>query len=488
MKPLQYASTFDRLRGEPAWRLLTATLAPEVLALLQHLLYDGDRCLPSSVLIERLTTELQLLRAQGRQMSGTAGYYVRDWLREGWLERHLPEGAGEEEYELSTAAQQALRIVAGLHTERAVATESRLALVMTGLQTLARDTDDDEISRLERLYEERKRIDAQIDAVARGDAPVLDQDRATERVREVIGLARELSEDFRRVRQQMTDLNRHFRERIIQDEGSRGHVLNDLFAGVDVIADSPAGRTFAAFWSLLTDPEQSAHLEAAVDAITRRDFMRKLPKEDRVFLASLTRTLLDRAGSVNNVQTGFARSLRTYVQSREYQEQRRLSKLLNAAKADALAVRDQLRPEKPTGISLQLSSATYRSIGQWKLHDPPLTLSTGDLVEAAEAEISLEDVQSAVERAEIDFRGLYANLRDILMQRSQITIGGLLEAYPPQQGLGTVVGYLTIGLKHGEVSRERSERVQWTTQAGAQRAANIPLVYFVAERREEMRG
>jgi hypothetical protein len=359
---------------------------------------------------------------------------------------------------------------------------------MAGLQTLARDTDDDEFSRLERLYEERKQIDAQIDAVSRGEAPVLDQERAAERVREVIGLARELSEDFRRVRQQFNDLNRGFRERIIQDEGSRGQVLNDLFAGVDVIAESSAGRTFAAFWNLLTDPEQSSHLEAAIDSVTRRDFIRLLSKEDRVFLASMTRTLLARAGSVNNVQTGFARSLRTYVQSREYQEQRRLTTLLHSAKANALAVRDQLRPENLTGISLQLSSATYRSVGQWKLHSPPLTLSTGDLVAAAEAEISLQDVQSAVEKAEIDFRGLYANLREVLMQRSQITIGGLLEAYPPQQGLGTVVGYLTIGLKHGEVARERKERVHWNTQAGVRRAANIPLVYFVAERREELRG
>jgi hypothetical protein len=487
MKPLQYASTFDRLRGEPAWRLLTANLAPEILALLQHLLYDGNRVLPGSVLIERLATELQMFREQGREMSGTATYYVRDWLNEGWLERRLPEGAGEEEYELSTSALQAIHIVAGLHTQRPVATESRLALVISGLQTLARDTDDNEFSRLERLYEERRQIDAQIDAVARGEAPVLDHERAAERVREVIGLARELSEDFRRVRQQFIDLNRGFRERIIQDESSRGQVLNDLFAGVDVIAESAAGRTFTAFWSLLTDPEQSSHLEAAIDSVTRREFMRLLAKEDRVFLAGLTRTLLTRAGSVNNVHTGFARSLRTYVQSREYQEQRRLTRLLHAAKADALAIRDQLRPEKLTGISLQLSSATYRSVGQWKLHNPPLTLSTDDLVAAAEAQISLEDVQAAVEKAEIDFRSLYVNLREILMQYSQITIGGLLQAYPPQQGLGTVVGYLTIGIKHGEISRERQERVQWTTQAGIHRAANIPLVYFLAERREELR-
>ena len=488
MKPLQYASTLDRLRNEPSWRLLSANLAAEILALLQHLLYDGDRVLPGSVLTERLTTELQMLRAQGREMSGTAAYYIRDWLNEQWLERRLPEGAGEEEYELSTTALQAIRIVGGLQTMRPVATESRLALVMSGLETLARDTDDDDFSRLERLYEERKRIDEQIDAVARGEAPVLDQERAAERVREVIGLARELSEDFRRVRQQFTDLNRGFRERIIQDDGSRGQVLSELFAGVDVIAESAAGRTFVAFWNLLTDPEQSSYLEASIDSVARREFMRLLPKEDRMFLASLTRTLLDRAGSVNNVQTGFARSLRSYVQSREYQEQRRLTRLLHTAKSDALAVRGLLRPEKPTGVSLQLSSATHRSIGQWKLHDPPLTLRTSDLVAADEATISLEDVQSAVEQAEIDFRGLYANIREVLMQRSQITIGGLMDVYSPAQGLGTVVGYLSIGIKHGAVSREHSERVQWTTAAGMPRAANIPLVYFLAERREELRG
>lgn len=488
MKPALYAATFERLRSESTWRLLTANLAPEVLALLQHLLYDTDRMLPGSVLIERLSTELQLLGTKGHEMSGTATYYVRDWLGAGWLERHLPEDAGEEEYELSTAAIQAIRIVAGLHTERQVATESRLQLVMAGLQTLARDTDEDQYSRLERLHEERRQIDVQIDAVSRGHAPVLDQERAAERVREVIGLARELSEDFRRVRQQFTDLNRNFRERIIQDEGSRGKVLNDLFAGVDVIAESAPGRTFKAFWSLLTDPEQSSLLEVAINSVSGRGFMRLLGREDRLFLTSLTRTLLDRAGGVNDVQTGFARSLRSYVQSREYQEQRRLTKLLQTAKADALALRDQFRPEKPTGRSLKLSSATYRSIGKWKLHNPPLTITTGDLIEAAHAQISLEDVQSAVEQAEIDFRTLYANVREVLMQRSHISIGALLGAYPPAQGLGTVVGYLSMGVKHGEVARDRSERVRWETQSGHKRIADIPLVYFVAERRGELRG
>lgn len=59
MKPQLYASAYERLRGEAAWSLLTAHLAPVVLALLQHLLYANERVLPASVLIERLHTGLE---------------------------------------------------------------------------------------------------------------------------------------------------------------------------------------------------------------------------------------------------------------------------------------------------------------------------------------------------------------------------------------------------------------------------------------------
>lgn len=488
MKPQLYASTYERLRTEPAWRLLCANTAPEVLALLQTLLYDGERTLPASVLAERLTTEIGLLRAHGHDLAGSASYYMRDWLQEGWLERRYPEGADEEEYELSTAAIQALRVVASLQTQRTVATESRLALVMDQLAQLTRQTDADPVARLEQLYEDRRRIDEEIDRVASGEVEVLAPERAAERLREVVALSRDLTEDFRQVRDQFTDLNRSFRERIIEEEAQRGQVLTDLFAGVDVIADSPAGRTFAAFWSLLTDPEQSAQLEASIDAISSREFVAQLPREERQFLATLTRTLLDRAGGVNDTQTGFARSLRSFVQSREFQEQRRLTSLLQSAKADALHVRHLLRPEHQTGMTLKLSSATYRSVGQWKLHEPVEPIRAGELIPDDVPELRLEDVQAVVEQSEIDFRGLYANLQAALRVHSQVTIGRLLEMHPPQQGLGTVVGYLALGAKHGEIAAEGRERIQWFTAGNMPRAAHIPLIYFLAERREHMHG
>lgn len=488
MKPLQYATTFDRLRGEPAWRLLAAHNAPEIIGLLQHLLFDTDRVLPASVLMVRLSTELSLLKQKSGGLSGTAQFYLRDWLNEGWLERRLPESASEEEYELSTAAMDAVRVVNSFYTQRATATESRLQTVMSRLEALAQETDPNDASRLRSLLEERQRLDERIEALQRGDADLLPHERALERVQDILGLARELSEDFRRVRQQLADLNREFRERIIQDEGNRGAVLAALFEGRNVIAETAAGKTFNAFWTLLTDPEQSVHLSAAIDQVSRRDFMRQMPKEDRHFLANLTRTLLDRASSVNNVQAGFTKSLRNYVQSREYQEQRRLTKLLRAAKADALAARNVLRPDRDIGMTLQLSGSDLDSIGRWKLNDPPLTINFSDMVDAAPAMLDMEQLRASINESEIDYRSLFANLQDALVKRSQISIGQMLALYPATQGLGTVVGYLSLGHKHGDRIANKTDTAQWITLGGQKRLAHIPLIYFKSEKRESLRA
>src|SRR5690606_13669664 len=114
---------------------------------------------------------------------------------------------------------------------------------------------------------ERDRIDREIALVREGELRTLPDDRALERAREIIALADELAGDFRNVRDRFEQLNRDLRQQLLDQEGSRGMVLESLFAGVDVIADSDPGRTFIAFWRLLTDAEQSGLLEDAVGEV-----------------------------------------------------------------------------------------------------------------------------------------------------------------------------------------------------------------------------
>ncbi len=485
--PLRIAG-YQRLREQPLWKLLASDRAPVLIGLLQGLLLEADRRVPGSILAERLQQQLDALNADELdvELPRTAQAYIAYWLAQGWLERRLPEGASEEEYELSRQAVQAIRFIAGVEHNASLATESRLAMVMQQISQLAQQTEADPEARLAALRAERERIDAEIAQAASGKVSTLDGKRALERTRDVIRLADDLAEDFRRVRDDFEQLNRRFRERIIDDEGARGDVLDRLFNGVDVIGESDAGRSFQAFWDLLNDPQRSAELDAALDTVLNRGFTRKLDRNERNFLRNFTSTLLERGGLVHEVMQHFARSLRGFVQSRGYLEQRRLNQLLKQAQGQALQLRDDVRPTAATGFVLPLSSARLRSIGQWRLHDPRSHQVETSIFMAEAAEISLDSVGDLVAQSEIDVRTLKDNLFMLLGTRPQLSIAQVLRERPARQGLGSVIGYLSIGTRHGMVVRDQLETVEWTGGDGKLRRARVPLVWFLKERRDEL--
>ena len=488
MKLQARIAAYRRLRDEALWRLLAADHAPEIIGLLQTVLMDGERTLSASILFERLQHHLDAINASDlpRELPRTAQAYVADWLAKGFLERRLPEGASEEEYELSAQTAQAIRFVSTLDTPRSAATESRLALVIQQLVRLAEQTETDPTARLEALYAERDRLDAEIARVGTGKVATLDGKRALERAREVIQLADELAEDFRRVRDDFERLNRDFRERIIDDEGERGDVLDRLFEGVDVIAESEAGRSFNAFWALLNDVEQSAQLDAALESVLSRGFAKKLQRHERQFLRGLTGVMLERGGHVHEVLQQFARSLRGFVQSRGYLEQRRLNQLLKQAQAEALQLRDSVSVRQRTPYTLQLTTSRLRSLSQWRLHDPRNTQVDGSIVRSEGAAISLDSVGELVAQSEIDFRSLRRDLHELLADHAQLSISQVLDRRPAEQGLGSVVGYLSLATRHGVQAKDQHEAVSWKGGDGQWRHARIPLVWFLKEKRHEL--
>ena len=485
MKALAAIAAYQNLRRQPLWRLLAATNAPVILGLLQTHLYENERSLPASLLHERLTRDLDELRARGHDLPQTAQAYVADWLREGYLERRLPPGAGEETYELSTAGAQAIRIASAWIQPHTAATESRLTLVIAAMIRLAEDTDRDRSLRIARLHAERQRIDAEIAAIEGGELRVLSDDTALERAREIIALAGELVGDFRRVRDHFAELNRDLRERIMDSDGHRGAVLDAVFAGIDLIEESEAGRTFAAFWRLLTDPEQSARLNQANDDISARDFAARLNLGERRFLLRLARNLLDQGGMVHDVQQTFARSLKHFVQSREYLEQRRINSLLRDAQRAALPLKNTLRANTPLPYALEPGGARLRSLSPWTLYDPATRAPSSKMHDGTAAEIDLDSVRALVEQSEIDFRTLKHQIRTLLKNRSQISIGEILAAYPAAQGLGSIVGLLALARRYGGINSGAHETVSWQGSDGITRRARIPQIHILQESQHE---
>ena len=101
--------------------------------------------------------------------------------------------------------------------------------------------------------------------------------------------------------------------------------------------------------------------------------------------------------------------------------------------------------------------------------------------DAEQSELTIDAIEELVRQSEIDFRTLRQHVKVMLLEVSQVTVGDVLERYPAEQGFGSVVGYVALGARHGEVTNA-TQLVHWTGKDGVDRAARVPAIYFTRER------
>lgn len=473
-----FAQQNKRLRELPLWGLLASDHGPAVLALLETHLLSQERTQTRQVLIERLSEDLRRLRVLGIEIEQKPDKLLQQWVSKGYLRTRLRADSVEEEYELTQDADRAIRFVQSLRAPRVAATESRLSVVMSQLIELDQKTQDSPESRIQALMAERARIDEEIGRVEAGEWQPMEDDRALERVREILALTEDLIADFRRVRDSFEELHLRLRAQIIESEGGRGDVLDEVFSGVDKIGESESGRSFNAFYALLVDQERNTALNTALTQLLKREFVQRLSLADRDMLRRLSRTMQIQAGAVRNVMLGFSRSLSEFVRSPEYRDLKVLSAVIKEAERAALQIKEHIKPQDKVGMNLDLTSARIASITETRLYDHAMAFS-GEGMREDVSDASLDDLADLFAKGDIDFTSLKRNVDAVLEELPQATISQVLSAYPPRQGLGSILGLISLAEQDGVVLHAEKETVEWTGLDGVLRAAEINLAYFV---------
>jgi len=462
--------------------LLASNDAVTTLALLHELFLVSPetRLLPQSLLLERLGVSMDELAARGYELTQTPQGYVNYWRLKGWLSRTLQPGASEEEYSLTAEAASAIRLMLTQLKPRSYATESRLASVMHQVVSLAEATNTNPTTRLAALQAEKARIEKEIEQLAEGRVSTLPDDRALERARELIQQGNELTDDFENVRDSFARLNQELRARLLENDGTRADALGALFNGLDFINKSEPGRTFNAFLRLLTDAEQSSELNDALEQLLERRFAARLSPDERAFLQRFTIRLANEASSVHNVVRTLGHSLNRFVSNDTPDSNRRISELLQKARLGALALKDVVTPRTSVPFQLTQSVPQIRSVAQYQLRDPAMSAPAAPIAQAHASTLSLDVIQGLISQSEIDFKALRSNVRGALSDAETVSIRDLLIRFPAEQGFGTVVGYISLGLKHGTVSGGQ-QVASWSGRDGVARSAEIPNIQFKRE-------
>ncbi len=468
-----------RVDEDDAWRLLRADNAPIAAAMLAEHLGGDERRVDADELAETIDADLDELRGYGHDLPLSARGYLTAWRTAGLIARRPSEASRGETYELTVDALAALRFLETRESPRHTATASRLANLSMQLTQLAIDTDPEASRRLERLQAERDRIDAQIEAIRSGDGAddVLAGPRALERLRELLAQASEVPDDFTRVRGVFEELSSTLRAKILESDASQRAVLDDVFRGVDLIGDSDAGRSFTAFSGLVLDPSLGSAFEEDIRHVLDRDFARELTPLQRRRLRGFLDELKLRTSEVHDVITVFARGLRRYVQSQDYQRDRVLRSKLLEAMASAHAASRVVKPYAQTGSVLELTSVAISSVGAIGLHDPDEFDAATEITTHAAQPADWEQLRALARETEIDFTELTGNVNAVRLRIEQPSVGDVLSAFPASQGVASVVGLLSLAAEHGRVEPD-SEQVHWTGPEGVASFAVLPVHRF----------
>lgn len=466
---------YQRLQKEsPEWSLLRARTAGLIVAVIQDYFPPERRTRPAAEIIAALDQDLEQLRELGAEFESTAAAYVADWVGAGYLIRRPGETRGSETLTPSAAALNVAATVGGIESPQRTASASRLGSIASNLIALQRDSDPNSASRLSLLEAERDAVELRIAEVRSGDFAILDPDTAKERVAETLGLAQEVPVDFARVRSTIEDLSRELRAKILDDTAEGGATLNNVFRGVDLLAESDAGRSVNGFYDVILDAEQSARLQEAITAILSRDFASDLEPQARSDLNMLLSRLEDEAATVRQTMLVLSRSLRHFVLSRQYEEHRRLRQLIQRCQSLAVQVSAHHRPEKPMNLELTRIGMQIRSIAALKLHNPGEGRVPTDFERHDTDDVDFAELAEQARESDIDFEELRSNIIATLRRvGGPVTAAQVLAEHPATQGLASIVGLMVLGAEHGDTATEDTERVMLE-----RRTVTLPTITF----------
>jgi len=467
---------FRRLHKEhAAWRLLRMDNATLILAFVADLFEDLDEVAFGRAKVA-LDTELELWREQGLHDSEVnAATYLRQWIQAGWL-REL-----DDQLSKTDACEIALRFCRQLEQRETNATASHLRIVQDTVRDLTVALSPDPKERIALLEARQAEIQQELDALHAGIVHELSETEQRERIIEIYQLAAVLTGDFRRVEDEIRQLDQRLRVQMIESGGSRGEVILNLLEQEQLLAGSDAGRAFDGFFHLLCDQNRSTEFREQLKTILGRPAARHLSEQQARFLGKLMRELGRESERVFKVRRRSEENLRQFVESGAASEMRAVDRLLGRLEQLAVGFKDQSMALGQV-LSLQLNSGNIKiqSPDSLRLKMPEQQLNTRGVHAHHNASSPSADMLQQLHAVQV-MRVAEKIHKTLLRSPVPLSVAALVRQQPVQAGLEELVAFLRVARAVGATELQGRESVRIADRRGLPMQAEIPHFLLSAE-------
>jgi hypothetical protein len=451
-----------------AWRLLAASQAGFIAAFFyQEFIAANQRAIREEQVINHLSDFLYDANRglpEDQRLVRPPREYLATWSdpQHAWLRRFYIED--EVHYDLTSAAQRAVDWLYGLKKS-----------VFDLLHELARDTDDDPEKRLRLLKEQREKLNKQILAVEAGQVEVLDEVQVKERFLHAISTAQGILADFREVEENFRQLERNMLDKIVTWKQGKGELLEQIFLQQDSIVDSEQGRSFAAFWRFLMFSQQQEDFRATLQSVLKLADVQDI-KQELDFL-KIYRQWFAGASEVQTTIASLSKQLRRYVDENYLEEERRIFSLIQKIEGRAINLRES-QPKMAAFMEIDALKPAVELPFDRPLFVPPQKSQLKNTVlEAGKENVPVEALFSQVY---VDKAVLQENIDRLLQQKSPVTLGEVIAAYPLKQGLTELMAYMVIASRENQECFDEKdwEEVLLSASDGQRLAAKINTICF----------
>ena len=451
----------------PVWKLLRVANSPLILAFISDLFRESNEVSFGKARVA-LEAELDRCRELDIWITETpASTYLREWILSGWL-RELDDHLTK-----TDACEIALRFCHNLEQRETNATASHLRIVQEAVRDLAVAISPNPNERVLLLKSKQTEIQMEIDKLNAGIIILLTPEEQKERLREIYQLASVLTGDFRRVEDEIREMDQNLRINMIKSGSNRGEILQSVLEREQILSGTDAGRAFEGFFQLLCDQNRSTEFREQLKSILSRPIVDHLSTTQIRFLGQLMRELGRESERVLSVRRRTEESLRTYIENETHLEMRAIDRLLDQLKFMAVSFHQDgisLKTELP--IDLPIGSIRIVSPESMKLREIDEQFDTSNISAHNNLRTPSNEMLECLDAVKVS--EIAMRIKKILAAKGPLTIADMAQEEPLTEGLEELVACLRVARAVDAVDVGGKEFVEIWDKKGNLLQASIP--------------
>ncbi|MEA3315080.1 MAG: DUF3375 family protein [Campylobacterota bacterium] len=365
--------------------------------------------------------------------------YLNDFCSDkyGYLRKY--HGSDDEAYyELTPYTQKALEFLQDLEKKEFVGTRTKFNVILELLEDLEFETNYNDEQRIKSLEEEKKELDRKIKDIKEKKDIRFDNSRIKEHFMLLEETARKLKYDFTQIEYNFRNLNDIAMEQIATRDDGKGDVLESIFDIEDNIREQNQGKSFFAFWKLLTDAKKSEKLSSMLDNLYENETIKEFDKNEK--LKSLKYELLQSGQKVSNVSYKLIEQLRRYLDDRVWIENKRILELCKSIEKTALTIKRDI-PKTNSFFEIKGEKSSIKSVFENSLYEIKENKDFITTIEEKHIDINLD---SFYHQFFIDESILKENIKQLLLYKPQCSLDDINKEFGIKKGIAELIGYLSI--------------------------------------------